>query len=59
MLIFTNDLHLSGVNYNTIGDAGEEFLSKLSQTAHVKVNTTLNLTGFDTPLYCIIKFPKP
>jgi len=39
--------HLSGVNYNTIGDAGEEFLSKLSQTARVKVKTTLNPMGFD------------
>jgi len=39
--------HLSGVNYNTIGDAGEEFLSKLSQTARVKVNTTLNPMGYD------------
>ena len=39
--------HLSGVNYNTIGDAGEEFLSQLSQTARVKVKTTLNPTGFD------------
>lgn len=39
--------HLSGVNYNTIGDAGEEFLSKLSQTARVKVTTTVNPMGFD------------
>jgi len=39
--------HLSGVNYNTIGDAGEEFLSKISQTARVKVKTTLNPMGFD------------
>jgi len=39
--------HLSGVNYNTIGDAGEEFLSRLSQTARVKVRTTLNPMGFD------------
>lgn len=39
--------HLSGVNYNTIGDAGEEFLSKLSQTARVKVMTTVNPMGFD------------
>ena len=39
--------HLSGVNYNTIGDAGEEFLSQLSQTARVKVRTTLNPMGFD------------
>jgi predicted aconitase len=39
--------HLSGVNYNTIGDAGEEFLSKLSQNAKVKVMTTVNPMGFD------------
>lgn len=39
--------HLSGANYNTIGDAGEEFLSKLSQSAKVKVMTTVNPIGFD------------
>lgn len=39
--------HLSGVNYNTIGDAGEEFLSKLSQDAKVKVMTSVNPMGFD------------
>jgi hypothetical protein len=39
--------HLSGVNYNTIGDAGEEFLAKLSQSAKVKVMTTVNPMGFD------------
>lgn len=39
--------HLSGVNYNTIGDAGEEFLSKLSKDAKVKVMTTVNPMGFD------------
>jgi len=39
--------HLSGVNYNTIGDAGEEFLAKLSQDAKVKVMTTVNPMGFD------------
>ena len=39
--------HLSGVNYNTIGDSGEEFLKTLSQDAKVKVNTTLNPMGFD------------
>ena len=46
-LILIEWSHLSGVNYNTIGDAGEEFLSKLSQTARVKVKTTLNPMGFD------------
>jgi len=39
--------HLSGVNYNTIGDAGEEFLSGLSNQANVKVKTTLNPMGYD------------
>ena len=39
--------HLSGVNYNTIGDAGEEFLAKLAKDARVKVMTTLNPMGFD------------
>jgi len=27
--------HLSGVNYNTIGDIGEEFLSKLSHSTEL------------------------
>lgn len=40
--------HLSGVNYNTIGDAGEEFLSSISKDARVKVKTTLNPMGFDS-----------
>lgn len=39
--------HLSGVNYNTIGDVGEEFLSSISNNAKVKVKTTLNPMGFD------------
>ena len=39
--------HLSGVNYNTIGDAGEEFLSSISKDARVNVKTTLNPMGFD------------
>lgn len=39
--------HLSGVNYNTIGDAGQEFLASLSKDARVQVKTTLNPMGFD------------
>lgn len=39
--------HLSGVNYNTIGDAGEQFLLELSQNARVQVPTTLNPMGYD------------
>ena len=40
--------HVSGVNYNTIGDAGQEFLSELSKKdARVKIMTTVNPMGFD------------
>jgi predicted aconitase len=39
--------HLSGVNYNTIGDAGVIFLEKFSKEARVKVKTTINPMGFD------------
>jgi predicted aconitase len=39
--------HLSGVNYNTIGDAGKEFLLNLSKDARFKVKTTVNPMGFD------------
>lgn len=39
--------HLSGVNYNTIGDAGQEFLANLSKQAKFKVKTTVNPMGID------------
>ena len=41
--------HLSGVNYNTIGDAGERFLDSISRKpgARVRVRTTLNPMGLD------------
>lgn len=39
--------HLSGVNYNTIGDAGEEFLSEFGRYARVRVKTSLNPMGYD------------
>lgn len=41
--------HLSGVNYNTIGDAGERFLDSMSRKpgARVRVRTTLNPMGLD------------
>ena len=40
-------VHLSGVNYNTIGDAGTEFLTKYSQEARFVVPTTINPMGYD------------
>ena len=39
--------HLSGVNYNTMGDAGVELLEKFSTELKVKVKATLNPMGFD------------
>lgn len=39
--------HVSGVNYNTIGDAGVQFLDRFSETAKVVVRTTVNPMGYD------------
>src|SRR6185437_6512283 len=39
--------HVSGVNYNTIGDSGLDFLRKISKDGQVKVKTSLNPMGFD------------
>lgn len=41
-------VHLSGVNYNTIGAAGVNFLRKYSQEARFLVPTTINPMGFDS-----------
>ena len=40
--------HISGVNFNTIGEAGVRFLSKLDKETKVTVTTTLNPMGFDS-----------
>ncbi|MEO9296164.1 MAG: aconitase X catalytic domain-containing protein [Nitrososphaera sp.] len=39
--------HVSGVNYNTIGDAGLEFLDRFTRDARVAVKTTINPMGYD------------
>lgn len=39
--------HVSGVNYNTIWDAGVQFLDEFSKTARVAVKTTVNPMGYD------------
>lgn len=39
--------HVSGVNYNTIGNSGLDFLKEISKDGHVRVNTSLNPMGFD------------
>jgi phosphomecalonate degydratase large subunit len=39
--------HVSGVNYNTIGDAGVEFLQEVSSGVRFRVKTTINPMGYD------------
>ena len=39
--------HVSGVNYNTIGNSGLEFLKQISIDGKVSVTTSLNPMGFD------------
>lgn len=39
--------HISGVNYNTIGEAGRRFLEEFCLDAKVRVKTTINPMGFD------------
>ncbi|MBA3977656.1 MAG: aconitase X catalytic domain-containing protein [Nitrosopumilus sp.] len=39
--------HISGVNYNTIGDSGLNFLRKISEDGRVRVKSSLNPMGFD------------
>jgi len=39
--------HISGVNYNTIGEEGLRFLEKFSTTAKFAVKTTINPMGYD------------
>lgn len=39
--------HISGVNYNTIGDAGVDFLQEVSNDVHFKVRTSINPMGYD------------
>jgi predicted aconitase len=39
--------HVSGVNYNTIGDSGLRFLEKFATEARTTVRTTINPMGYD------------
>ncbi|HWS20063.1 MAG TPA: aconitase X catalytic domain-containing protein [Nitrososphaera sp.] len=39
--------HISGVNYNTIGDGGMRFLERFSTSARFAVKTTINPMGYD------------
>jgi len=47
-LIPVDWVHLSGVNYNTIGDAGVKFLTKNSEEMRFLVPTTINPMGYDS-----------
>ena len=50
--------HVSGVNYNTVGDSGVEFLEKLSGDGKVAVKTTINPMGFDPVKVNSLKLSK-
>ena len=39
--------HISGVNYNTIGDAGVDFLQEVANGVRFRVRTTINPMGYD------------
>jgi predicted aconitase len=39
--------HISGVNYNTIGDGGIRFLEKFSTSAKFAIRATINPMGYD------------
>lgn len=39
--------HVSGVNYNTIGDAGVDFLEEVANGVRLRVRTTINPMGYD------------
>lgn len=46
-LIEVSSVHVAGASYKIVGDAGLEFLEEFSQTAHVRVTTTVNPVGMD------------
>lgn len=46
-LVSVKWVHVSGVNYKTIGDAGLDFLDRFSKEARVTVKTTVNPMGYD------------
>ena len=50
--------HVSGVNYNTIGDSGVEFLEQLSRDGKAAVKTTINPMGFDPVKVNSLKLSK-
>ncbi|MGH9977584.1 MAG: aconitase X catalytic domain-containing protein, partial [Nitrososphaeraceae archaeon] len=39
--------HISGVNYNTIGNAGVDFLQEVANGVRFRVKTTINPMGYD------------
>lgn len=46
-LVPTKWAHISGVNYNTIGDEGMRFLEKFSHAAKFAIRSTINPMGYD------------
>jgi predicted aconitase len=50
--------HVSGVNYNTIGDAGVKFLEDFSKNTKTVVKTTINPMGFDRDKVAVTNVPQ-
>ena len=46
-LVPISSSHISGISYFNIGDAGLDFISKITGGCRVKVETTMNPVGFD------------
>jgi predicted aconitase len=46
-LIPVSSVHVSGASYKIVGDAGLRFLEEFSETARVRVRTTVNPVGMD------------
>ncbi len=57
-LIGITSAHVSGASYKIIGDAGLEFLEDFSQTAHIRVRTTVNPVGMDLASWREIGIPE-
>ncbi len=57
-LIPVTSVHVSGASYKIVGEAGLEFLEEFSQTARVKVRTTVNPLGMDLQAWSSMRIPE-
>ena len=57
-LIEVSSVQVAGVSYQTIGDAGLEFLEEMAKDGKVRVRSTLNPAGIDLQDWKKFKFPE-